>query len=63
MEQLQDGMNLNTETLVTVLQNKLAQATMREAQLEAGVQQLLIENRELRQQITDTIAEADEETG
>ena len=38
---MQDGINIDPNTLVEVLQNKLAQAAVREAQLEAVVQQLM----------------------
>ena len=44
---LQEGMNLNPQITVQVLENKLAMAAVREAQLEAAVQQLLQEKQEL----------------
>ncbi len=37
---LTDGLNINNEVLLEVLTNKVAQGAIREAQLEAGVQQL-----------------------
>lgn len=37
---MQDGLQLDQSTLIEVLQNKLAQAAIREAQMEAAVFQL-----------------------
>jgi hypothetical protein len=45
---LSDGMNVDPQYQVQVLSNKIAQAAIREAQLEAAVQQLLVENQDLR---------------
>ncbi len=45
---LSDGMNLNPEVTIRVLENKVALAAVREAQLEAAVQQLLADNESLR---------------
>ena len=44
---MHDGLNIDPEVLNQVLQNKLAQAAVREAQLEAAVQMLLNERQEL----------------
>ena len=44
---MQDGMNLDPQIQVQVLQSKLAEAAIREAQLEVGVQQLLMEKQAL----------------
>ena len=38
---MEQGLNVDQGTLITVLQNKLAQAAVREAQMEAAIQQLL----------------------
>lgn len=38
---MQEGMNIDLGILVTVLENKLAQAVVREAQMEAAIQGLL----------------------
>lgn len=48
---MQPGMNLDPNTLIEVLQNKLAQGAMREAQMESAIQQLLAENAHLNQVI------------
>ena len=45
---LSDGMNVEPEYQVQVLQNKIAQMAVREAMLEAAVQQLIAEKRTLR---------------
>jgi len=49
---MEPGMELDTDTLIEVLQNKLAMATVREAQMESAIQQLMKENRELASQVT-----------
>jgi len=41
MEEMADGLDIDQNTLIAVLQNKLAQATVREAQLESAVQMLM----------------------
>jgi len=43
MHEMSDGMNIDPEVHVQVLQNKLAQMAVREAQMEAGIQQLMQE--------------------
>jgi hypothetical protein len=43
MHDMSEGMNINPELHVQVLQNKLAQSAVREAQMEAGIQQLIQE--------------------
>ena len=48
---MEDGINIDPNTLIQVLQNKLAQATVRETQLEAAVQQLMNQQNELMAQI------------
>ncbi len=46
-----DGMDMDQGTLITVLQNKLAQSVIREAQLESAVQQLLAQQNELMERV------------
>ena len=53
MMPMQEGMNINPEVQVAVLQDKLAQLTIREAMLEAAVQQVLQENTQLHIQIQE----------
>jgi hypothetical protein len=43
MHEMSDGMQIDPEVHVQVLQNKLAQMAVREAQMEAGIQQLIQE--------------------
>ena len=43
MHELSDGMNIDPEIHLQVLQNKLAQSTVRETQMEAAIQQLIQE--------------------
>lgn len=49
---MQPGMNLDPNTLIEVLQNKLAQGAMREAQMESAIQQLLADNQRLNETLT-----------
>ncbi len=51
MHEMNDGLDLDQSVLITVLQNKLAQAAIREAQLEGAVQQLMNQQHELMAQI------------
>ena len=44
---LSDGMNVEPRFQIQVLNSKVAQAAVREASLEAAVQQLLAENKRL----------------
>ena len=43
MHELSEGMQIDPEIHIQVLQNKLAQAAVRETQMEAGIQQLIQE--------------------
>jgi len=57
---VEPGIELDQGVLIQTLQNKLAQATIREAQLESAVQSLMTENSELKgdvTQVTEDIAE------
>lgn len=47
MQPMSDGMELNPQMHIQVLQNKLAQSAIREAQMETAIQQLLYEKSEL----------------
>lgn len=49
--QLEAGMNIDQTMLIQVLQNKLAQATIREAQMESVIQSQAGENRLLTEQV------------
>jgi hypothetical protein len=44
---LSEGITTKPEYHIQVLQNRLAQLTIREAQMEAAVQQLIAENQRL----------------
>lgn len=48
---MQDGMQINQGTLIEVLQGKVAQSAIRESQMEAGIQQLLLENQRLKAEV------------
>jgi sensor c-di-GMP phosphodiesterase-like protein len=47
MQPMSEGMDLDQGLLIQVLQNKLAQSGIREAQMETGIQQLLAEKQVL----------------
>ena len=51
MQDMNAGMELNPEVLIQVLQNKLAQSAIREAQMESAIQQLMVDKQELSAQI------------
>jgi hypothetical protein len=46
-QEMTDGINLDPEVLIQVLQNKLAQSSVREAQMESAIQSLSMENQRL----------------
>jgi len=48
-----EGMNVEPGMLIQVLQNKLAQAVIREAQMEAAIQSLSMENQQLKVLVPD----------
>ncbi|RLB68342.1 MAG: hypothetical protein DRH08_01275 [Deltaproteobacteria bacterium] len=58
---MQDGIQLEQGTLIEVLQNKLAQAAVKEAQLEAAVQQLINEGRSMSDKIMDLETQREKE--
>ena len=47
MNPLSDGVEIDAAIHTQVLTNKLVQATMREAQMEAAIQTLIVENKQL----------------
>lgn len=51
MQPMNEGIGLDQDMLISVLQNKLAQSAIREAQLESGVQQLLGEKQALLEKV------------
>ena len=51
MEPVQEGMELDPQMLIQVQQNFIATARIKEVQLEAAVQQLSIENSQLRAEV------------
>ena len=50
MQPMTEGMNLNPEVLIAVQNERLAGGAIREAQLTAAVQQLTMENMQLKEQ-------------
>ena len=63
-EQMTEGMNLDPTTLIAVQNERIAGAAIREAQLTAAVQQLTMENMQLKRQLEpaeDTAAAAEDE--
>jgi len=57
----EDGIEIDETILIGVLQNKVAQMAMREAQLEAAVQQLRQEMWELSSQVMKDPVDVQEE--
>ena len=53
MEPVQDGMSLDPQTLIQVQQNFIASARIKEVQLEAAVQQLSVENGQLKAKLAE----------
>ena len=51
MEPVQEGMELDPQMLIQVQQNFIATARIKEVQLEAAVQQLSIDNSQLRAEV------------
>ena len=50
---METGVDIDQGTLIQVLQNKLAQSAIREAQLEAGVQTLMAQQSTLMAELTN----------
>ena len=48
---MEPGINIDNETLIFVLKNKLAQAAVREAELEAAVQSAFADKVEIQQEL------------
>ena len=61
MQPMSDGMDLDPQVMIQVLQNKLSQATIREAQMESAIQQLLGEKQQLQAQIETLTPEVEEQ--
>jgi hypothetical protein len=47
MQPMSEGMEIDPNVHIQVLQNKLAQSAIREAQMESAIQSLLAENQQL----------------
>ena len=56
MDAVQDGMQLDPQTLIQVQQNFIASARIKEVQLEAAVQQLSVENQQLTAKLAELSA-------
>jgi predicted nucleic acid-binding Zn-ribbon protein len=57
---LKNGMDVDPEMHIQVLQNRLAQAVVREAQMEAAIQQLLAENEQLEGELAEARRDVDD---
>ena len=53
---MEPGIGIDQNTLIEVLQNKLSMTVVREAQMEAAIQQLIAENQQLKAQV-ESLAE------
>ena len=62
MMPLSDGINVDPNIAMQVMSNKLAQAAAREAQMEAAIQQLIMENQMLKGELEKHEAVSDEVT-
>lgn len=60
MQTMNEGMQLDPQTMNNVLLEKIGQAAIREAQLEAGIQQLLQDQENQAQVIAALKAAAEE---
>ena len=60
-EPLTEGMNLDPTTLIAVMNERIATAAIREAQLTAAVQQLTMENIRLNDEVDYLKSEATED--
>lgn len=49
MQPMEDGIQLDQQMLVNVLQNKVSMSAVREVQMEAAIQSLSGENKHLKQ--------------
>lgn len=49
----QDGLNIDPQILIQTQSNFIAQARIREVQLEAAIQQLLAENQQLNMRLEE----------
>ena len=65
MQPMSEGINLDPQVLIAVQNERLAAATIREAQLTAAVQQLTMENMGLKaevEKLTPVVEEEDAST-
>ncbi len=60
MQPMSEGINLDPQVLMSVQNERIAAAAIREAQLTAAVQQLTMENMRLQEEVT-RLTPADEE--
>jgi len=63
---MEPGMNIDPRMHVQVLESRLAQAAVREAQMEAAIQQLIGEGRAMREaleQLENPLVEVKSEEG
>ena len=60
MQPMSEGINLDPQVLMSVQNERIAAAAIREAQLTAAVQQLTMENMRLQEDVT-RLTPADEE--
>ena len=51
---MENGINIDPNVLIQVLNNKLAQAAVREAEMEAAIQGLMAQVKELTYQVEQT---------
>jgi len=61
MMPVQDGLNIDPQILIQTQSNFIAQARVKEVQMEAAIQQLLAENQELKAQVEE-LGETQEDT-
>lgn len=54
MQPMSEGIDLDANVMIQTLQNKLAQGVIREAQMEAAIQQLMQEKQQLEAQLAAT---------
>jgi hypothetical protein len=50
-DEMENGMELDRDLMIEVLQSKLAAMAVREGQLEAGIQQVILERNKLAEEL------------
>ncbi len=60
MQPMSEGMNLDPQVLIAVQNERLAGGAIREAQLTAAVQQLTMENMQLKEQVANLTPEEED---